>query len=465
MDVEESAAGTVRTVTQYSYDAVGRPDCTAVRMNPAVFGSLPGACTLGTEGSQGPDRITRNFYDAAGQRVQLREAVGTPVEAAEATWAYTLNGRISAVIDAEGNRATLRYDNHDRQDRWTFPSTTRPAAYNDSNQATALASAGSVNANDYEEYGYDAAGNRTSLRKRDGSTLTYSYDALNRMTLKVVPERPNGPQALTTAQTRDVYYGYDLRGLQLYARFDSASGEGVTNAWDGFGRTASSSIDMGGTTRTLSYQYDANSNRIRITHPGGTYFTTDYDGLDRPTWMRELGVSAPLYIGYFSHGAALGISRGNTTSTSFGYDGVQRFSGFFHNLGGTAQDTTTSYTRNPASQVASTTRDNDIYAWTGHYAVNRTYTANGLNQYIAAGGTSFGYDPNGNLTSAGADTYVYDVENRLVGRSGNVTLTYDPLGRLFRVSAVENTIRAGRPLAGNRPGTPDIMIREIILTS
>ena len=43
---------------------------------------------------------------------------------------------------------------------------------------------------------------------------------------------------------------------------------------------------------------------------------------------------------------------------------------------------------------------------------------------------------NGNLTSDGSNTYTYDVENRLVGRSGagSATLFYDPLGRLFEVS-------------------------------
>ncbi len=124
------------------------------------------------------------------------------------------------MIDGNGNRAELRYDGHMRQDRWTFPSTTRPASYNDATQATALASAGAVNPNDYEAYGYDAAGNRTSLRKRDGSTLTFGYDNLNRMIVKTVPERAG----LDPAHTRDVYYGYDLRNLQLFARFDSPTG-------------------------------------------------------------------------------------------------------------------------------------------------------------------------------------------------------------------------------------------------
>lgn len=49
-------------------------------------------------------------------------------------------------------------------------------------------------------------------------------------------------------------------------------------------------------------------------------------------------------------------------------------------LPGTTYDTTTTFTYNPASQIASTTRSNDAYAWTGHTAVDRGYTANGLNQ-------------------------------------------------------------------------------------
>jgi len=59
----------------------------------------------------------------------------------------------------------------------------------------------------------------------------------------------------------------------------------------------------------------------------------------------------------------------------------------------------------------------------------RTYTVNGLNQYLSAGAATFGYDGNGNLTSDGSSAYVYDVENRLVSASGatSAALRYDPL--------------------------------------
>ena len=114
----------------------------------------------------------------------------------------------------------MSYDGHGRQSRWIFPSKT---------------TAGVADQADYEQYRYDPNGNRTSLRKRDGSVLAFHYDALNRMTAKIVPERAG----LTAAQTRDVHYDYDLRGLQTKARFDSLGGEGVTTAYDGFGRVTS----------------------------------------------------------------------------------------------------------------------------------------------------------------------------------------------------------------------------------
>ena len=43
--------------------------------------------------------------------------------------------------------------------------------------------------------------------------------------------------------------------------------------------------------------------------------------------------------------------------------------------------------------------------------------------------------PNCNLTADGANSFVYDIENRLVGRSGGVSLVYDPLGRLYQVAS------------------------------
>jgi RHS repeat-associated protein len=423
-----SASGTTYSLIQRSFDDQGRLECTATRMNPAAFASLPAsACALGTQGSEGPDRIARNVYDAAGQLLQEQRAFGTALQQNYASYSYSPNGRRASVTDANGNRAEMTYDGYDRQRRWIFPSTTTP---------------GVVNAGDYEEYGYDAAGNRTSLRRRDGYVLTYQYDNLNRVIAKGVPERPG----LSATHTRDVHYGYDLQNLQTYARFDSASGEGVTNAYDGFGRLTSSTLLMDGISRTLVHYYDAGSRRIRLDlAEGGYFFTYAYDNSGRLSQVWENGTALLNGFAYNVFGTVSDRSYGAWAAGAsyYGYDPIGRFNALVHDLGGTGFDVTTTFGFNPASQIVSRTRNNDSYAWTGHYDVSRGYTANGLNQYLAAGPANFAYDASGNLTSDGSTTFTYDVENRLVAAGGarNAGLRYDPLGRLYEVTGAAGTTR------------------------
>jgi RHS repeat-associated protein len=454
--LREGASGTIHSVTQYSYDSFGRPDCTAIRMNASDFASPPAsACTQGTGGN---DRIARTVYDLAGQRLQLRKGVGTAIEGAEATWAYDANGQVTTVIDGNGNRAELRYDGHGRQDRWTFPSATRPTAFNDATPATALATAGSANAADYEHYTYDPGGNRTSLRKRDASLLTFAYDALGRMTVKTVPSRGD----LTAAQVRDVYYSYDLRNLQTAARFDSTSGEGVANVYDGFGRLTSTSTSMGGNTRTLTYQYDREGGRTRITHPDTNYFSTSYDGLNRPLLLQANGATTIAGNEYSAHGGLWVVNRiGQATEIT--YDNVQRPYVLHHYLP-TAGNVQWVTQFNAAGQVASTVRTNDAYAWTRHYAINRGYTTNGLNQYSLVGAATYAHDANGNLTDDGSKTFLYDIENRMVGASGGVSLSYDPLGRLFQVANASTTTQFlydGDALVGEYNGANELTRRHV----
>lgn len=453
--VASAGTGATLSLAQTSYDALNRPVCSTVRMNSAIFptigaggaltgGSVPtDACSLGTAGSNGPDRITKNVYDAAGQLVQIRKAVGTTspnLEQAYATYSFTPNGKQEYVIDAKGSRAKLAYDGFDRQTYWYFPSTTLPTAYNPATQATALASAGSFNASDYEQYAYDATGNRTSLRKRDGQTIAYTYDALNRMTLKDIP---GGSAA-------DVYYAYDNFGLQTYARFGSASGLGIITAYDGLKRIVSSTNTTGGASRALGYQYDAAGNRTRVTHPDGQYFTYEYDPLSRLTGIRENGTTQIAGIGYDLLGRRNGLSTGNglPTNTLYDYDDVGRMNLLSHNVTGSSNDVGWTFTHNSAGQVLTRQLSNDAYVYTGDYNVNRPYAVNGLNQYTSAGTVLLTYSPNGNLAtqctqasgggceSGTSITFTYDVENRLVSASGAKTaaLSYDPSGRLLQTS-------------------------------
>ncbi|WEK46386.1 MAG: hypothetical protein P0Y56_15450 [Candidatus Andeanibacterium colombiense] len=444
-----SAGGSIKTAIQFSYDNMGRGVCTAVRMNPAIFTSLPAdPCTLGTQGSGsnafGPDRITKTTYDSAGRPMKIQQALGTSLQQDYVTYTYSTADKQLTVTDANGNLAGFSYDGFDRLQKWSFPSKT---------------TVGSTSTTDFEQYGYDENGNRTSLQKRDGTTLTYAYDELDRMIQKRVPD-PAGSAAATStgncytlaSDTNDVCYSYDLRGLQLSARFGYASGQGITRVYDDLGRPTSSTSNVGGTSRTLSYEYDADLNRTRITHPDGNYFVYAYDGLDRNISISENGGTTLVTMGYNSQGKRSSLSGG--ADTAYTYDSMTRLATISHDLASTGQDVTYSFTAyNPANQLLTRSIDNNSYSWDGAVNVSRSYAVNGLNQYTSAGPASFCYDDNGNLTSDGTWVYRYDRENRLTEARAAVSTTcpaattgssiaglaYDPLGRLAQTSGSATT--------------------------
>jgi YD repeat-containing protein len=138
------------------------------------------------------------------------------------------------------------------------------------------------------------------------------------------------------------------------------------------------------------------------------------------------------------------LAQPGTSSQTYGYDGADRLASLGHNMAGVQNYQSSSFSYNPASQIASRTTSNDAFASTTAYNVTRPYSVNGLNQYTAAGSASFTYDANGNLTSDGSTSFVYESENRLVSASGakNATLSYDPLGRLWQVAAPSGTTRS-----------------------
>ncbi|HYF36104.1 MAG TPA: RHS repeat-associated core domain-containing protein, partial [Prosthecobacter sp.] len=64
--------------------------------------------------------------------------------------------------------------------------------------------------------------------------------------------------------------------------------------------------------------------------------------------------------------------------------------------------------------------------------VTTAYVPNNMNQYTSVGGVPQTHDANGNLTSDGTNTYVYNSLNKLIsatGPSGTTTYTYDALGQ------------------------------------
>lgn len=402
---------TTEAARQFSYDGAARLQCVAERLNPATFSALPAsACTVGTAGDHGPDRITKNVYDAAGQLLRTISALGTPLEQDTATYSYTLNGMAATFKDAKGNLTSFEYDGFDRLVERRYPDA--------SNGAFSSLS-------DYESFTYDANGRVIEQFTRDGRLIGYSYDALGRVLTKNLP-----------GSAADVTYSYDLLGRVLEARF-TASGEKVTTVYD----KASRVLSVTSSGRTLSYQYDAAGRRTRMTWPDGFYVTYSYDMLGRMTAVRENGAASGLGVlaryRYDDRGRRAELVRGNGTVTTYAYDALSRLTSLTQDLAGTGQDYDVDFDYSPASQIVARTQSNDSYGWTAPAPGTKTASHNDLNQTTTDAGTGLTYDDNGNLASQGSVNYNYDTENRLTQVSGatSLSLSYDPLGRLAQTSA------------------------------
>ena len=194
----------------------------------------------------------RSFaYDGHG-RIQTR----TTPEQGATTYSYFPNDTVQTVTDARGATTTLSYNSRDLVTGITYGVT------------------GAVAATPNVTFGYDSAGNRTSMTDGLGS-MSYAYDQLSRMTSETRTFTGVGSYTLNYAYNlaseltsitnpwgAQVGYGYDQTG-----RPTSVSGAGYAGvssyisslSYRAFGGTKQMNYANG---RTLSLQYD---NRQRLT--------------------------------------------------------------------------------------------------------------------------------------------------------------------------------------------------------
>ncbi|MFA4940763.1 RHS repeat-associated core domain-containing protein [Brevundimonas sp.] len=403
----QHGGGQAHSVTQVSYDAAGRQACLAQRMNPAAFNSLPGsACELGAQGAYGPDRITRYGYDAAGQLTASTAGYGTASPITEQA-TYTANGKPLTLKDGAGNVSTMVYDGFDRVLHLRYPD--------------AATGSGTSSTSDYEQYWYDANSNVTSFRNRAGEVVGTTYDALGRPTLVDAP-----------AGTNDIAFIYDLLGRTLTT---TAGGQTLGDTWDALSRQTSASGPLG----TVGYGYDLAGRRTSMSWPDGFWVAYDYNLANELTAIRENG--APDWNltswAYDNLGRPIAQSRANGAWTTWGYDGASRLTSLSHDLAGSANDLTLTYSYNPAGQIITRTMSNPAYAYTPGTGAT-AYANNGKNQVTSVNGNAVGYDSRGNIVQiGGTNTQTYNGLNELTAAnttSGWLGMSYDPSGRLYQTT-------------------------------
>jgi len=420
------------SLNEYSYDSKSRVLCSALRMTLVATGN---ACTSSNLTGDNPDRITRFTYDDLDHVTTEERAVGTKIQQNYVSNVYD-GQSLRYQVDASCNKTELRYDDQSRLIRVVYPSKDLALAAGQScdkpGTPNALpGKAGSINESDYVAYDYDANSNKTYERKRNGTSINYTIDNNNRVIFKDY-SNPNQP---------DISYNYDLRGLQLSAKFGSDSGAGIITTYDGFGNVKSQTNSMFATPRTLNYLYDLNNNRQQITHPDGVKFVYKFDGLNRMSILVDGSVNTMLNITYQPNGKRSSISRYNSATTLYRYNNGVQLNSFLQTFSASpTNNLTNTFTYNNASQIDSLTQSNLLYSYQGNENRTGNYVSNGLNQYKNVNGVLLGYDNNQNLLYDGMTYYNYDDENRLLSMtklddpSFTPNITYDPNGRLYQLT-------------------------------
>jgi RHS repeat-associated protein len=381
-----------------------------------------------------------------------------------AAYLYSQNGKQRQVLDANNNVTNLAYDGQDRllytlyADPRSQTNTCTVLGSPNTNYDITAPTCNSANPSDgptYEQYSYYADGTQKAVRKRDGQVINFTNDALGREIVKDLPGTTSG----------DVYYGYDLSGRPTYAHFGSTSGTGVDYGFDTAKRLTSETT-FG---RQVGYGLDPANNRNKVSWPDGNYINYDFDGLNRAYQVRENGATSGVGVlaiyGYDPLSHRTSITRSNGANTAFGYDSDLRLNSLAHDVAGTAQDLTLGFNYTLASQLQQRTASNSLYTWIPA-AASKVYVPDALNRYASVAGTSYSYDGRGNLISDGTRSFSYDAENHLLTEVGGagVTLSYDPLGRLWQtVSGTTTTqfLYAGDNLVGEYTSGGTVLRRYV----
>lgn len=244
--------------TSYGYDAAGN----------VVQVTQTGAST----GASDATRSWSATYDAAHRRT----SVTTDPGGLDLTTSYEYDGfgRTIAVVDANGNSTETTYDPLGRVSRVARPPVPSPA-----NPAILV--------RPEERFGYNAFGNRTSLRDVNDAETAIGFDPTGRPSSITLPTytRP-GDEASTPAVT---LFAYDAVGNRTQMTEPGPTpGTTVVKQWDydALGRvtrTAATPIDVNGATAIELLSYDDGNRLVETVDRTGASQTMSYDSLDRLT--------------------------------------------------------------------------------------------------------------------------------------------------------------------------------------
>jgi RHS repeat-associated protein len=433
-------AGNLTTVT----DALGHATTFDYDANNRVVGDVDRNGNRTAYGYDDADRLvkvtgptssrptTSYKYDRAGHVVAKKDPNDHTSH-----FGYDVVGRVASVTDPLGRTGTYAYDAESNMTRYTAPGKGDEAArsivnsydilnrqvgqdqgsgaliyaygYDAKNRRTSLADASGLRTQTYDDvdrltkvsrgdrtfaYGYDGNGNVTSRTWPDGTQITATFDAADRMTDLTARGGVAGSQGQTYA------FGYDPAGRPTRTTLPAATGTTTARTYDRAGRLTDLDTTAGSKV-VARYQID----RDPVGNPA-TVTTTRGDAAQAVAYAYDESnrVTASCYGVRTCEGQP-------TDAVTYRYDDVGNRRS--QTLTGSAGSGTTKYSYDAADQLTEAKTASPDAA--GHHESTVT----------------FGYDSQGNLIRSGSDTFAYNLDHTMASATvagKTVGFSYDGQG-------------------------------------
>jgi RHS repeat-associated protein len=468
------SAGVPAAYTTFHYDPVGRTDI--------ITNTDTGVITLDyyqgrTEAIDPLHHTKAKTTDIHGRLIKVEEYTGQNPYALYATtdYFYDTLGNLVEVHDGakvngqdRPNITTMVYDSLSRKIRMTDPD-----MCHSQNPSTC-----------YWEYRYDKNGNLTFQKDAKGQIIMFSYnnDPLNRIMVKDYRVTEGDPVTQPTYET-DVVYTYDT-GTNGKGRLRSVTDRSgsKTYTYDQRGRATQTVTTIDSTQYTVSNAYDSADRVTSITYPNGSVVAYGYDDGGSLYTVTQDGASRATYTYYNEVGKPEQVNYGNGKITTYTYEpltfrvhsiitpGLQNLT-YAYDLGGNVSSITDvinssrsqTFTYDHLNRLITATSNgygtldyayNEIGNMTlndrvGTYTypqgvVGQPYGPAHPHAVSTAGGASYAYDHNGNLSSGNGRTltWYYDNKPRTITSGGStVTYVYDYAGQRAKKTVGSTTTR------------------------
>ncbi len=478
--------------TETRFDGLGRPlltippDGSSSSNNISV--SYSANCVTATD-QAGKSR--KSCSDSLGRMAKVYEDPSSANY--ETDYSYNVLDALTGVTQGSQTR-TNTYDGMGR-----VTSSTTPEA--------GMVCFGTVSGGTCQANGYDSYDNLITRTDARGVVTTYTYDTLNRPTQ--VSYNVAGSTGVPATSTVNLYYDSGGSSAYALGRLTSITdGPGSeTHTYDQLGRMTQLSKVISGTTYTTSYAYNLGNELTSITYPSGRVVAQSYDSVGRlcavgasgstcstgTTYAASFSYNTAQQVTAFNYGSGVTASFGYSadrlqmTSLSYSKNGTTRFGLNYYYKYDSSNCSTGTSGNNGQIQCISDTVDSGRTAHYTYDALTRlsTATTNGSTPYpawglswtydrygnrtaqsIASGctgiscptnsisvststnrltGSPYTYDSNGNMTNDGANTLVYDAEDRVTSiNSAANEYTYDGNGRRVKKCAPNCTSPTSR---------------------